>query len=161
MIDKLVKGLKILVLLLFITSIREVFSATKNTVFMSLKFNEVNLRAGPSLEFPILFTYKLKNIPVKVVGEYDKWLKVIDKDGDSGWISEHLLSKARTVIVIKDNQLLYSNYNKESYPVYRIEKNVIGRLLKCKFNRCKIKISKNKGWIDKTAIWGLEEEIDR
>ena len=98
-------------------------------------------------------------MPVKIVGEYDKWYKIVDKDGDSGWVSEHLLSKTRTVIVTKNNQFLYSNYNKEAYPIYKIEQNVIGKLLKCKLDRCKIKVSKIKGWVDKSAIWGIDEEI--
>lgn len=146
------------ILLFFILFINFSYSKENEQVYMSLKFNEVNLRAGPSLEFPILFTYKSKNIPIKIVGEYDKWLKVVDKDNDSGWVSEHLLSKIRTVITLKDSQILYSNYNKESYPIYKIEKNVIARLLKCKDDRCKIKIKKVKGWIDKDSIWGIDDE---
>lgn len=129
----------------------------KGSVYMSLKSNKVNLRGGPNKDFPLLYIYRLKSMPVKVVGEYDKWYKVIDKDGDSGWISEHLLSKTRTIITLDEIQILYSNYNKEAYPIYRVQKNVIAKLLKCKENRCKIKINKIKGWLDKSSIWGYDE----
>ena len=139
--------------------INDLLADENDNVYMSLKFNETNFRAGPSLDFPILFTYKLKSVPIKVVGEYDKWFKIIDKDGDSGWVSEHLLSKTKTIIIIKNNQILYSNYNNEAYPIYKIEQYVTGKLIKCRFNRCKIKIKKIKGWIDKNSIWGMEEEI--
>ncbi|MBO4956690.1 MAG: SH3 domain-containing protein [Rickettsiales bacterium] len=153
------KIIRYLFFIYFIILINRSFAESKDYVYMSLKFNEVNSRGGPNIEFPVLFTYKLRSMPVKIVGEYDKWYKIVDKDGDSGWVSEHLLSKTRTVIVTKNNQFLYSNYNKEAYPIYKIEKNVIGKLLKCKFDRCKIKVSKIKGWVDKSAIWGIDEEI--
>lgn len=151
---------KIILLIIFINFLFEnnVFSKEKEIiVYMSLKANEVNLRGGPNKDFPILYTYKAKNMPVKVVGEYDKWLKIIDKDGDSGWINEYLLSKTKTVITLDEIQILYSNYNKEAYPIYRVEKNVIAKLLKCKESRCKVKIKKIKGWLDKKSIWGYEE----
>ena len=132
-------------------------SFSKEIIYMSLKPNKVNLRSGPNKDFSILYTYELRFMPVKIVVEYDNWFKIVDKDGDSGWISEQLLSKARTIITLNDMQLLYSNYNKEAYPIYRVEKNVVAKLLKCKENRCKVKIKKIKGWFDKNTIWGYDE----
>ncbi|MDR1498999.1 MAG: SH3 domain-containing protein [Rickettsiales bacterium] len=126
---------------------------------MSLKSTEVNMRGGPGTDFSILYTYKSRFMPVKVVGEYDKWFKIVDKDDDGGWISGHLLSKTRTVITLNDVQILYSNYNREAYPIYKVKKNVIARLLKCKGDRCKVKIGKVKGWLDKNCIWGHNEDI--
>lgn len=128
----------------------------EDVTYRSLKFNEVNSRSGPRIDFPVLYIYKLRGMPVKVIGEYDKWFKIVDKDGDTGWVSEHLLSKARTVIVVKDGEMLYSNYNDDAYPIYKIEKNVVAKLVRCKGERCKIKIGKIKGWTNKGAIWGIE-----
>lgn len=150
------KKVFLLIFILFGLNIKYGFSA--DPVFMSLKSSKVNLRGGPNKDFPLLCIYTLKNMPVKVVGEYDKWYKIVDKDGDGGWISENLLSKARTVVTTKDMQLLYVNYNKEAYPIYRIEKNVVAKLLKCKKDRCKVKIKKVKGWLDKDSIWGYEDK---
>ena len=131
--------------------------ADDDTIYMSLKFNEVNFRAGPSMDFPILFTYRLRYAPVKIVGEYDNWFKVVDKDGDSGWVSEHLLSKFRSFITINDMQILYSSYKDNAYPIYKVEKNVVGKLIKCKEDMCKVKIDGEKGWMNKDDIWGYEE----
>lgn len=125
--------------------------------FMSLKSSEVNLRAGPNKNFITLYTYKLKYMPIKVIGEYDKWFNIIDKDGDSGWVSENLVSRIRTIITLKDIQFLYSNYSDVTIPIYRVEKNVIARLIKCKKSRCKVKIGKIKGWLNKSDIWGFNE----
>ena len=143
---------KFLLLYIFITSL----ASAEEVVFRSLKFNEVNSRGGPRIDFPVLYIYKLRGMPVKVIGEYDKWLKIVDKDGDAGWVSEHLLSKARTVIVIKDGEMLYSNYNEDAYPISKIEKNVVAKLVKCKIGRCKVKVGKIKAWVNKSAIWGVD-----
>ena len=125
-------------------------------VFMSLKSSEVNLRAGPNKNFITLYVYKLKYMPVKVIGEYDKWFNIVDKDGNSGWISENLVSRIRTVITLQDIQFLYSNYSDVAIPIYRVEKNVVARLIKCKESRCKVKIGKVKGWLNKSDIWGFD-----
>lgn len=133
------------------------FKKTNNSNFMSLKAKEVNLRAGPNKDFLILYTYKLRHMPIKVIGEYDKWFNIIDKDGDKGWISENLVSKAKFIITINDEQMLYFNNSNESFPIYMVEKNVIGKLIKCENDRCKVKIGKIKGWLNKKDIWGFEE----
>ena len=151
--------MKILFFVLFLCFSKTYARTADDVVYMSLKFNEVNFRAGPSMDFPILFTYRLRYAPVKVVGEYDNWFKVVDKDGDSGWVSEHLLSKFRSFITLNDIQILYSSYKDGAYPIYKVEKNVVGKLIKCKEDMCKVKIDGEKGWISKYDIWGYEEYL--
>lgn len=126
-----------------------------NEAYMSLKFSEVNGRSGPNSEFPILFTYTLKGMPVKVLGEFDNWYKAVDMDGDVIWLSKHLVSKARTVLTIsKMSYIFYDSNINHFYPKAKVEKNVSLKLLKCKKDRCKIKVKDIKGWINKKDIWG-------
>lgn len=154
------KMVSIFILIEFILYLNINFSYAfkKNDInnFMSLKAKEVNLRAGPNKDFVILYTYRLRYMPIKVIGEYDKWFNIIDKDGDKGWINENLVSKAKFIITINDKQTLYFNNSEESFPIYMVEKNVVGKLIKCKNNRCKVKIGKIKGWLNKKDIWGFE-----
>ena len=148
------------IFILFFVNIRVVFGdlIPKDSSFMSLKSSEVNLRTGPSLEFPISYSYNLRGYPIKVVGEYDGWYKIVDKDNDSGWINNILLSKQRTVITTKGLHFIYSSAKRENgYKKYRVEENVVAELIKCKESRCKIKIQNKKGWIAKTSIWGYFE----
>lgn len=148
------KTLLLLILLSFNLFSTSLFAAKKDQIYGSLKFSKINSRGGPGLDFPVVYSYILENMPVRIIGEYDKWFKIMDKDGDIGWVSEHLISKKRTVIVINNEELLYSSSSKESYPTHKIEKNVVAKLIKCKKNRCKIKVGDVKGWINKTSIWG-------
>ncbi|MDR3078465.1 MAG: SH3 domain-containing protein [Rickettsiales bacterium] len=124
--------------------------------FVALRSEETNLRAGPGKDFPIIYVYRLKHMPLRVLGEYDKWLRVVDRDGDSGWIGESLSIKIRTVLTQRTEQFLYKNSDSIAYPTHRVGKNVIGRLVKCKKHRCKVKIGKVTGWLDRSDIWGQD-----
>jgi SH3-like domain-containing protein len=122
--------------------------------FVALRSSEVNMRAGPGKDFPIIYVYRLKHMPLRVTGEYDKWLRVMDMDGDMGWISEGLSIKLRTVLTLNDSQFLYHSFHSASYPTHMVEKNVVGKLLKCRQQRCRVRIGKIKGWLNRSDIWG-------
>jgi SH3-like domain-containing protein len=149
------KNIVFVLLFLFVASVH---AKKTEESFLSLKFNEVNARTGPSPEFPVILTYKTLFLPVKIIAEYDNWYKIIDMDGDSGWVMKHLLSNYRTIITT-DETLVYSNYHERAYQKYRIEKNVILKLIKCKEERCKVSIvnggKKDSGWLNKKNIWGV------
>jgi len=126
------------------------------TFFISLRTSEANLRTGPGREYPIKYIYKLTGYPLEVLGEYESWYNVKDKDGDEGWINQNLVTKKRMVIIINGTQILYSSNNTESRPLNRLEKNVIAKYKKCKKNWCKIEVQKKSGWIEKENIWGVK-----
>ena len=44
--------------------------------FLSLKNNEVNLRQGPSFEYPIKLTYNKKFFPVEILDKSETWRKI-------------------------------------------------------------------------------------
>ena len=67
--------------------------ANESINFLSLKNNEVNLRQGPSFEFPIKLIYKKKYLPVKILDKSETWRKIIDFENNSGWIHISQLSK--------------------------------------------------------------------
>ena len=69
--------------------------ANENKNFLSLKNNEVNLRQGPSFEYPIKFIYKKKYLPVEVLDKSETWRKIKDFENNSGWIHASQLSKKK------------------------------------------------------------------
>ena len=127
-------------------------NASKN--FLSLKNNEVNLRLGPSFEYPIKFIYKKKYLPVKILDESETWKKIKDFENNSGWIHASQLSKKKSAICQKNNSVLYKKPTIFSKPIAKLE---IGRLVlikKCKVKWCKITTGGFKGWIFKSSLWG-------
>ena len=69
--------------------------------FLSLKNNEVNLRLGPSFEYPIKLTYNKKYLPIIIIDKSEAWRKIKDFEKNSGWIHISQLSKRQTAINYK------------------------------------------------------------
>lgn len=134
---------------------KNVAFAADNNFFVSLRSNEVNLRIGPGNEYPIKYVYRIKAMPLKVLGEYDGWYKVIDKDNDEGWVSKNLTMKTRYVIVKNGTQILYKKDNIDSNPIFRLEENVVAKLDKCEKDWCKVEVNDETGWLESKNIWGI------
>ena len=128
--------------------------ANESINFLSLKNNEVNLRQGPSFEYPIKFIYKKKYLPIEVLDESETWRKIRDFENNSGWIHTSQLSKKKTAICIKNNSVIYKKPTIFSKPIAKLE---IGRLVlikRCKVKWCKIASGGFNGWIYKNSLWG-------
>ena len=128
--------------------------ANENNKFLSLKNNEVNLRLGPSFEYPIKLTYKKKYLPVLVLDKFENWRKIEDFKKNSGWIHISQLSKKKSAINKKNNNIIYKDSTIFSKPIAILE---IGRLvliIKCKNDWCKISSGDIHGWSDKSSLWG-------
>ena len=69
--------------------------ANENVNFLSLKNNKVNLRQGPSFEYPIKLTYKKKYLPILILDKSETWRKIKDFESNSGWIHVSQLSKKK------------------------------------------------------------------
>ena len=122
--------------------------------FFTLKNNEVNLRQGPSFEYPIKLIYKKKYLPVIIIDKSETWRKISDFENNSGWIHISQLSKKKSAINIKNNSVLYKKPTIFSKPIAKLE---IGRLVlikKCKAKWCKISSGGFSGWIYKNSLWG-------
>ena len=128
--------------------------ASESINFLSLKNNEVNVRVGPSKEYPIKFIYKKKYLPLEVLDKSETWRKIKDFENNSGWIHISQLSKKKSAINIKNNSVLYKKSTIYSKPIARLE---VGRLVlikKCKEKWCKITSGSFKGWVFESSLWG-------
>ena len=146
-----------LIILVLFFSILFFFSksfANENVNFLSLKNNKVNLRQGPSFEYPIKLTYKKKYLPVLILDKSETWRKIKDFESNSGWIHVSQLSKKKSAINKKNNSVLYKKPTIYSKPIAKLE---IGRLVlikKCQTKWCKITSGGFKGWVFKSSLWG-------
>lgn len=144
--------------------------------FIILKSQETNLRKGPNVRFPIVWTYTRKGYPMEIVAEFENWRKIRDIDGVQGWIHENLITGTRNVAIIgqtykstslsykiKSNELILFRYPDEtSYPISRAQFGVIGKLKQCQKEWCKVKFNDISAWVLKTNLWGVypDEIID-
>ena len=119
-----------------------------------MRNDKVNLRLGPSFDYPIKIIYKKKYLPVLVKEKSDNFRKVQDHENNSGWIHISQLSKKKSAINIKKNSILYKKSTIYSKPIAKLE---IGRLMlikKCEAKWCKISSGSFTGWIYKSSLWG-------
>ena len=140
---------KILIIILFTSN---AVSEDKEK-FLMLKNDKVNVRYGPSFDYPIKYIYKKLNLPVKVIDKKENFRRIIDNKKNSGWIHISQLKKVNSVITIED-KTLFKKPSIFSKPVANIKK---GRLLivqKCERDWCKVKTEDLKGWIDRKNLWG-------
>lgn len=140
--------------------------------YMSIKSNQVNIRKGPGTNYPIEWVYQHKGLPVKVIETFENWRKITDYKNRTGWVHESLLTKTRYAIVINNKishhnkeletepneALLFRRDSEYSYPTARIQIGVIGKIIKCKKNWCKISVATHKSWIQKHNLWGVEAD---
>ena len=123
--------------------------------FLTLRNDKVNLRQGPSFEYPVKLFYKKKFLPVLVQDKSENFRKIRDHENNTGWIHVSQLSKKKAAIVVDDNAYIFSSNSIYSKPL-AISKN--GKLLlikKCKKDWCKISSKRFKGWVKKESLWGL------
>jgi len=129
-------------------------AANENNFYLSLKNQEVNLRQGPSFEYPIKFIYKKRYLPVIIIDKFETWRKIKDFENNSGWIHISQLSKKKSAINIKNNSILYKKPMIYSKPMARLETGRLVLIKKCKIKWCKITSGKYTGWIEKNYLWG-------
>ena len=128
--------------------------ANENINFLTLKKNEVNLRQGPSLKYPIKLIYKKKYLPVIILDELGPFRKIKDFENNTGWIHIALLSKKKSAINIKNNSILFKKPTIYSKPIAKLESGRLVLIKKCNLKWCKISSGNFKGWIKKSYLWG-------
>ena len=143
--------LKIFLLIIFFIS-NYAFSADE--YFLTLRYDKVNLRQGPSKDHPVKLFYTKKYLPILVQDEYENYRKIRDHENNSGWIHVSQLSKKKAGINIDENLLVYKNPTIFSKPKVILEKGRLCLIKKCKKDWCNITVSKYSGWVKKESLWG-------
>ena len=123
--------------------------------FVSLGSEEINVRVGPGIRYPIRFVLKKKGLPVEIIKEFDVWRQIVTFDGDKGWIHKSLLSGRRKVIIKDYTRTVYKRPKPISKAVVKLKAGVVAKLHNCKSSWCKIEASGYEGWIDRASIWGV------
>ena len=143
----------IYLLLIFFLLSQNVLSSEE--YFLTLRNDKVNLRQGPSFEYPVKLFYKKKFLPVVVQDKFDNFRKIRDHENNTGWVHISQLSKKKAALIIDDDQLIFSKPTIYSKPLAILKKGRLCRIHKCKDEWCKISVEKYKGWIKKDILWGL------
>ena len=139
--------------LIFFSLCQNVLSSEE--YFLTLRNDKVNLRQGPSFEYPIKLFYKKKFLPVLIQDKFENFRKIRDHENNTGWIHISQLSKKKAAITVDDNQLIFDKASTFSEPLVIVKKGRLCKIQKCGEEWCKVKVGNYKGWIKKNSLWGL------
>ncbi|MDE1172331.1 MAG: SH3 domain-containing protein [Parvibaculaceae bacterium] len=128
--------------------------------YVSLKSNKINVRRGPGDDYPVVWTFTRKGMPVQVTGEYSLWRRIQDADGDSGWVYHSMLSGDRTATILPvpgstDPRPIYASPDPQAKLVAVAEPGVVADIKGCEGQWCRIEASGYEGYIPRSQIWGV------
>ena len=144
-----------IIIIIFSVLFFESLSFSQDEYFLTLRYDKVHLRQGPSREYPIKILYKKKFLPVLIQDKSDNFRKIRDHENNSGWIHISQLSKKKAAIVINEESIMFKNPTIYSKPLAILKKGRLAKIIKCKESWCKAKSGKYKGWLKKDSLWGL------
>lgn len=132
--------------------------------FVSLKADEVNLRAGPGKDYPTQWVFRRAGLPVEIIKEYESWREVRDAEGVTGWVSQTLLSGRRTAQVLPwdvkpgtapPKLELKADDSERATATALIEAGVIANLQSCDSRWCYVTVETFKGYVAQSKLWGI------
>jgi SH3-like domain-containing protein len=124
----------------------------------SIASGQAMTRTGPGKNYPGVWLYQRRDLPVRVVKKYETWRLIQDHDGAQGWMLVTLLSDRRTALVKPGEPKPVRVKPDDGAKVrYLSEPGVVGRISKCASGWCRIEIGTREGYIHTSDLWGVSE----
>ena len=123
--------------------------------YVSLKRATVNARKGPGVDYPILWIYHAKGLPVQVVAETADWRRVCDPDGGAVWIQRAMVDGRRTVRALGPDALPVLRAPQAGAPVLGLlNAHAVADLDHCEGGWCQVRVGAARGWVTAMGVWG-------
>ncbi len=127
--------------------------------FVSLAREGVQLRVGPSPDYPVAWILRLKGVPLEVTAEAGAWWRVRDHEGEEGWLHASVLDDRRSALVApwnRGNALPLRQRPAEDAPVRALVRSgVIAWPLTCDGQWCQVRVADVRGWLPQQQLWGV------
>lgn len=120
--------------------------------------SELNMRVGPSADYPVSWVYRRPGLPVKVVRVHESWRLIEDPSGTRGWVASRLLSPDRGAIVTGGRPVAMRDAaSGQASLKWFVEAGVVGRLGECVAGWCRFAVDKRVGWVEQKRLWGASD----
>jgi len=131
---------------------------TRPTPYMaSIASGRAMMRTGPGQNYPGIWLYVRRDLPIQVIEVYREWRKIRDPDGQVGWMLVSLLSDQRTAIVRGEGLAdMRDSPDEASATRFRAEPNVVGRVSRCGSGWCWFAVGNRAGYIRVDRLWGVD-----
>jgi len=131
------------------------FSGQPVPRYASLRFDEVNGRAGPSMDYPIRWTYGRAGLPVIIIRESKDWRMIRDPVGDEVWVNTSQLSSRRTAITMEAG-VVHRDPRADAGVIARFGAGAVVSLGDCGNLWCRVDAEGRKGWVKRAQLWGAD-----
>ena len=145
--------------LLFISVAAPVAAQEKQPPYWaSIASGQAMTHTGPGRNYPNVWLYQRRDLPVRVIKKYDNWRLIRDPDGAQGWMLVTFLADRRTAIIRPgDPRPIRVSPTDSARIAYNAEPGVVGRISKCSGGWCRIDIGNHRGYVRTSDIWGVSE----
>lgn len=124
----------------------------------SIASGQAMTHTGPGRNYPNVWLYERRDLPVRVLKKYQNWRLIQDPDGAQGWMLVTMLSDRRTAIVKPgDPRPVRVRPDDAARISYGVEHGVVGRISKCSNGWCRIDIGNRRGYLRMSDIWGIND----
>jgi SH3-like domain-containing protein len=128
--------------------------------YVSLKFDRVNARAGPSDDHRLLWVYRVRGLPVQVVAETAEWRRVCAPDGQLSWVHKRTTDGRRTAMnTTADEVPLYRKPRPGARITAMLKPRALASLVRCEEGWCRVKADDASGWVREGRLWGTSEAL--
>jgi SH3-like domain-containing protein len=122
----------------------------------SIASGQAMTHTGPGRNYPNVWLYQRRDLPVRVVKKYENWRLIQDPDGAQGWMLVTFLSDRRTAIVKSGEPRPVRVGPYDSARISALaQPGVVGRVSKCHDGWCRIDVGNKRGYISISDIWGV------
>jgi SH3-like domain-containing protein len=124
----------------------------------ALRADDVNLRVGPGMNFPIEWQYHRRDLPVQILRELEVWRLIEDQDGVKGWVHSATLTGRRSFVIKSLEATLRAAAADEAAPVARLKPGVVGRIRACAAGAawCEVQVADYRGWLRRDEFFGTD-----
>ena len=124
----------------------------------SIASGQAMTHTGPGRNYPNVWLYERRDLPVRVLKKYDNWRLIEDLDGAKGWMLVTFLADRRTAIVRPgEPRPIRISPDLGAKIAYNAEQGVVGRISRCSGGWCRIDIGNHRGYVRTSDIWGVSE----
>lgn len=138
----------------------EAFSPFK---YVYTKSEKTNIRSGPGVNYPVIFSLLYKSEPLVVRGKFDQWFDVCDFQNSCGYLHKSVVSWKKRFGILLDAVDLFSIPTASANSTGTAEKLVRFEILYCNVEWCKCRFVQENNklvtkWIKRSSsIWGLND----
>jgi SH3-like domain-containing protein len=121
---------------------------------VSVKGSILNMRSGPGTNTEVLWELQ-RGYPLQVVQRKNRWVRVKDFEGDTGWVAASLTGRTPHHIVKVRNANVRSGPGTQNRIVGKAEYGELMRTREKRGGWVRVERAQGKsGWISKKLLWG-------